>query len=502
MVVESKVRCCTHEMCSVFLSLTSLSLKKSDSIRIYPAVCNVKAKSVQCISPDCECDQSCKTDMSIQNGEDQLPDHFGEKTEYSLPLDYMTIELPEDTTNIEARSVKCISPDCECDQSCRTDMPITNRKMDFSPNDHTSKRDTKTKGFKNPPTTHEPTNPRPTREELSGEQATEKAKPLWEHKPLNPEAQPFLPQTALTSHRPGKSRLNIQTKTTNSEKHGQEKPTQPLSQDRRPEIKHSNLNKAGHQEPGLVGLQSGIQDHRTQDQALYLKDLSQQTLKEPRPMATQESSNTTRNARPRKIRQASPSRESQPREPKSERPDQGATVRRPDHVGVTITKPKPRKPKQKEKGQPPKATKPKHDVHDLQTRTINADPKGQPHETQDRTQKIERLRERTPREKPLTGCPSQSTKARESRSRHKSRGANSKKRKDTSKPENQGQITNPKQPKLEHYEQGTTNRTPEPSSLTHSTNTNRPHTRNPVNTIKTQQIRPLLGTPPTRYRQK
>merc|ERR1712055_479668 len=87
---------------------------------------------------------------------------------------------------------------------------------------------------------------------------------------------------------------------------------------------------------------------------------------------------------------------------------------------------------------------------------INADPKGQSHETQDRTQKTERLRERTPREEPLTECPSQSTKARESRSRHKSKGANSRKRKDTPKPENQGQITNTKQPKLEYREQGTT----------------------------------------------
>ena len=61
-------------------------------------------------------------------------------------------------------------------------------------------------------------------------------------------------------------------------------------------------------------------------------------------------------------------------------------------MGVTITKPKPKKRKQKEKGQPPKTTKPKQDVHDLQTRTINADPKGQPQGTQDRTQKTERLR--------------------------------------------------------------------------------------------------------------
>ena len=235
--------------------------------------------------------------------------------------------------------------------------------------------------------------------------------------------------------------------------------------------------------------QSGAQDHRAKDQAPSLTDQSHQTLKEPEPIATREPGNTARNARSRKVRQASPSRESQPREPQSERPDQGAKIRRLDHAGATITKPKPRKPKQKEKGQPPKATKPKQDNHDKKTRTINADPERQPHETQDKTQKMERLREGTSREKPLTGCPSLSTKARESRSRHKSKGANSRKRKDTPKPENQGQITNTKQPKLEYYEQGTTNRMPEPSSLAHSTNTNRPHTRNPVSTIEAQQSR-------------
>ena len=96
------------------------------------------------------------------------------------------------------------------------------------------------------------------------------------------------PQTVPTTHEPGKSDLNSQTKIANSEKHGQEKPPESLGQEKKPKTKQPNLNKAGHQEPGLVNLQSGIQDHRTPDQAPSPKDLGQPTFEEPRPMATRE----------------------------------------------------------------------------------------------------------------------------------------------------------------------------------------------------------------------
>merc|ERR1712055_644049 len=117
---------------------------------------NVAARAVKC--EDCECDQSCKTGMTTQNGEDQLPDHLGETTEPSLlDLDYMTVE-----DNIEARSVKCISPDYECNRSYQTDMPIIVRRINLSPNCPTSERITTAKGPEPHPTPHESTKPGPT----------------------------------------------------------------------------------------------------------------------------------------------------------------------------------------------------------------------------------------------------------------------------------------------------------------------------------------------------
>ena len=116
----------------------------------------------------------------VQNGEDQLPDYFGEATEHSLPEDYMAIQekLLEGNTNIAARSVKCRSPDCDCDQSCRKDESITNRRIDFSSHDHISKKDTKSREATSPPenTSHLITD----RHTQDGEDDTSPFSPGWQ----------------------------------------------------------------------------------------------------------------------------------------------------------------------------------------------------------------------------------------------------------------------------------------------------------------------------------
>ena len=88
----------------------------------------------------------------VQDGENQLTDYFGEEPEHGLADDYMALQedLLKGSSNIAARSVKCKPPkgkacSCNCDQSCKKNRTITNRRICFSSRQRTPNKRTHTR---------------------------------------------------------------------------------------------------------------------------------------------------------------------------------------------------------------------------------------------------------------------------------------------------------------------------------------------------------------------